>query len=83
MDSFTICKIISESLPSPCLAVHIFNIFVRYRSDSAATNELLANGIGKDLSTELSNPVHRTTLEHITTHLKIGKFAFNDNDEKV
>lgn len=56
---------------------------VTFRSDSVATNELLSNGIGKDLSTELSNPVHRVALEHITTHLKIGKFAFNDNDEKV
>lgn len=53
------------------------------RSDSATTNELLINGIGKDLSTELSNPMHRAALEHITTHLKVGKFAFNDNDEKV
>lgn len=53
------------------------------RSDNPATNELLANGIGKDLSTELSNPVHRAALEHITAHLKIGKFAFSDNDEKV
>lgn len=54
-----------------------------FRSDSSATNDLLANSIGKDLSCEVKNPVHRSTLEYIASHLKIGKFASNDNEEKV
>lgn len=58
-------------------------LFHNFRSDSLATNDLLANSIGKDLSSEVTNPVHRSALEYIASHLKIGKFASNDNEEKV
>lgn len=46
-------------------------------------NELLTNGAGKDLTTELSNPLYRIPYEHITSHLKVGKFVLNEIDEKV
>lgn len=40
------------------------------------------NNAGKDLTAELSQPQHRTALEYITAHLRVGKFGMNDNDEK-
>lgn len=46
-------------------------------------NEILAAGVGKDLTSELSNVQFRDSLEYITTHLKVGKYCFNDMDEKV
>lgn len=53
------------------------------RSDCAATNSLLMNNIGKDISTEMNNLQHRPALDYISAHLRIGKFASNDNEEKV
>lgn len=41
------------------------------------------NNIGKDLSAETSNPQHRTALDYISTHLRVGKFSSNDHEEKV
>lgn len=53
------------------------------RSECPATNSLLMNNIGKDLSTEMNNPQHRPALDYISSHLRIGKFSCNDNEEKV
>lgn len=53
------------------------------RSDCAATNALLMNNIGKDLSAEMNNIQHRPALDYISSHLRVGKFASNDNEEKV
>lgn len=58
-------------------------ILIFFRSDCTATNEVLTNGIGKDLSSELNNPLHRSTVDYITSHLKVGKYACGDNAEKV
>lgn len=41
------------------------------------------NGIGKDLSAEMNNPQHRPAFDYITAHLRVGKFAMNDSEEKV
>lgn len=41
------------------------------------------NNIGKDLSAEVNNPQHRPALDYISSHLRIGKFSTNDNEEKV
>lgn len=61
------------------------NIFLWFsiRSDCAATNALLSNSIGMDLSAETNNPQHRPALDYISTHLRIGKFASSDHEEKV
>lgn len=34
------------------------------------------------MSSELSLAAHCATAEHIATHLKVGKYSFNDSDEK-
>lgn len=41
------------------------------------------NNIGKDLSAEMNNPQHRPALDYISSHLRVGKFSCNDNEEKV
>lgn len=43
---------------------------------------MLENGIGKDLSSELNSPLHRSAYDYITAHLKVGKYCSGDNDEK-
>lgn len=57
-------------------------LFPLNRSDCAATNALLMNSIGKDLSTETNNPQHRPSLDYISTHLRVGKFSSSDQEEK-
>lgn len=57
--------------------------FFSKRSDCVATNTLLMNNIGKDISSEMNNPQHRPALDYISLHLRVGKFSSNDNEEKV
>lgn len=45
--------------------------------------ELLTNGIGKDLTTDLNTSANRNTLECILNNFKVGKYAPNISDEKV
>lgn len=90
MDLFMTLRIISELNGKFsflfCLNFHKLNFFMEFiirRSDCPATNVLLMNNIGKDLSAEMNNPQHRSALDYISSHLRIGKFSFNDNEEKV
>jgi E3 ubiquitin-protein ligase HERC2 len=53
-----------------------------YVCENAATQELIIGNVGKDLSLELSAPQHRSALDYITSHLRVGKFETNSNDEK-
>lgn len=57
--------------------------YISHRSDCPATNALLLNNIGKDLSAEMNNSQHRQAFDYISSHLRIGKFSTNDNEEKV
>lgn len=54
-----------------------------YAAENQETVELLQNGIGNDLSAELSAPEHRPTLEYITQHLRIGKLLVDDKAMKI
>lgn len=42
----------------------------------------MRNGLGTDLTGELSAAAHRVAADYISNHLKVGKFSFNDLDEK-
>lgn len=53
-----------------------------FRCENPQTAELLRNGLGTDLTTDLNLPQHRSAADYISNHLKIGKFLFNDQDEK-
>lgn len=54
-----------------------------FRCESSTTQEIINCNIGKDLTAELSGPQHRTAFEHITTHLRVGKFETNCGEEKA
>lgn len=55
-----------------------------FQCDNAAAMEILTSGIGKDLTVELAgNNVYRCVVDAICAHFKVGKFVFNDSDEKV
>lgn len=56
---------------------------ILYRSDNLILNELLASGNGNDLTAELSGCQYRSATDYITTHFKVGKFVYNDSEEKV
>lgn len=46
---------------------------------------LLDLGLGKDLSAELSTPAHRSAMEQLLQHHKLGKYLANQSasEEKV
>lgn len=42
------------------------------------------NSIGNDISAEMNNSqLHKHAMEYISAHLKVGKFASQDCEEKV
>jgi E3 ubiquitin-protein ligase HERC2 len=54
-----------------------------YQCENPVTFDLLQNNSGKDMTAELSLPVHRPALEFITSFLRVGKLALDDANEKV
>ena len=54
-----------------------------YQCENQTTFDLLQNNPGKDLSAELSAPIHRQALEFISSFLRVGKFAVNDINDRV
>lgn len=53
-----------------------------YECENLQTSEILLNNLGKDVSSDLNQPQHRTALEFITTNCRIGKYATSDLDDK-
>lgn len=53
--------------------------------ESDSLRALLEHGLGKDLSGELSVPAHRSAMEQLLQHHKLGKYmaAHGAHDEKV
>lgn len=55
-----------------------------FQADCPATDDFLAMNIGKDISTEMNNnALHKNAAEFISAHLRVGKFASPDNEEKT
>ncbi|XP_030381589.1 probable E3 ubiquitin-protein ligase HERC2 [Scaptodrosophila lebanonensis] len=53
-----------------------------YVNESQGLQELLAAGIGKDLTADLSAPATRCIMEHILQNHKLGKYANATSEEK-
>ena len=56
-----------------------------YSCESENLRALLDVGLGKDLSAELSTPMHRSAMEQLLQHHKLGKYLANQSasEEKV
>uniref|UniRef100_A0A1B0C9V3 E3 ubiquitin-protein ligase herc2 n=2 Tax=Lutzomyia longipalpis TaxID=7200 RepID=A0A1B0C9V3_LUTLO len=65
----------------------VFNGYVcnieGYECDNTITSDFLRQFVGKDISGEANLLQHRSILEHIVAHFKVGKFGLSDCSEKV
>lgn len=61
---------------------NVFKPLILFSCENSSTLDLLSTNIGKDITNEINQPQHRTSLEYITTHLRVGKYATNESHEK-
>uniref|UniRef100_A0A6B2EBN7 HECT-type E3 ubiquitin transferase n=1 Tax=Phlebotomus kandelakii TaxID=1109342 RepID=A0A6B2EBN7_9DIPT len=54
-----------------------------YECENPSTSDYLRQGVGKDVSSEMNLVQHRSALEYITAHLRVGKYGLSDSDEKM
>ncbi|GAB0100562.1 Probable E3 ubiquitin-protein ligase HERC2 [Sergentomyia squamirostris] len=54
-----------------------------YECENSNTTECLRQGVGKDMTNEMNLVQHRTALEHITNHFRVGKFGLSDCSERI
>ncbi|XP_017066913.1 probable E3 ubiquitin-protein ligase HERC2 [Drosophila eugracilis] len=53
-----------------------------YNCESETLRNILDSGLGKDLTAEMSSQVHRSAMEHILQHHKLGKYMAQANTEE-